>query len=436
MSSGHAVVDGSNIATEGRSEPSLAQLEEALAAFRDEYDFAHITVIVDASFEHRVSKAERARARAEIESGEIITPPAGVVGRGDTFILQVAHRANAVVLSNDSFQEFHGTYSWLFDEGRLIGGKPVPAVGWIYVPRVPVRGPVSRRATKASTTTPKPTAKRARAEQAKPMKAAKAPAKKAKGAKAPPKKDETAKPAVKKATRKGPSKSPGTNADRKWQAFRKAHPEGSSITATVERFSSHGAYADSNGVEVYLPLRLLSEPPPRRARDVVAIGESRSFFVHRFDNARRGIDIGIVPFEGAIDGSDSSTEPTKQREEKSTARRPARKTAAKKAPARKSPVRRASGKKVAANPPPAKKAAAKKAPAKRASAKKATAKKAPARRASARRASAKKVAANPPAVKKAAAKRASPKKTARSRSGPAKTPAKKAATKKAGRRRR
>ena len=32
--------------------------------------------------------------------------------------------AGATVLSNDSFQEFHGEYEWLFDKGRLIGGKP------------------------------------------------------------------------------------------------------------------------------------------------------------------------------------------------------------------------------------------------------------------------------------------------------------------------
>ena len=30
------------------------------------------------------------------------------------------------MLSNDSFQEFHAEHPWLFDEGRLIGGKPVP----------------------------------------------------------------------------------------------------------------------------------------------------------------------------------------------------------------------------------------------------------------------------------------------------------------------
>ncbi len=373
MSSGHAVVDGSNIATEGRNEPSLAQLEEALAAFRDEYDFAHITVIVDASFEHRVSKAERDRARAEIDSGEIITPPAGVVGRGDTFILQVAHRANAVVLSNDSFQEFHGTYPWLFEEGRLIGGKPVPAVGWIYVPRVPVRGPVSRRATKASNAAPKAAAKKSAAKKAPPSKprADKSPAKKAPAKKAVAKKTAARQSSPKAAA----ATTPGANADRKWQAFRRAHPEGSSITATVERFSSHGAYADSDGVEVYLPLRLLSDPPPRRARDLVTIGESRSFFVHRFDSARRGIDIGILPFEGAAppDPPKKGAAATKKATRKTAARKTAKK-ATKKATAKKAPAKKAT-KKTRGRRSPASKVA-EKAPAKKAASTNATAKKA------------------------------------------------------------
>src|SRR6059058_5607619 len=68
------VVDGSNIATEGRSVPSLAQLDEAV-------------------------------------------------------------------------REFHGEHDWLFSQSRLVGGKPVPGVGWIFTPRTPVRGPRSRVAT-------------------------------------------------------------------------------------------------------------------------------------------------------------------------------------------------------------------------------------------------------------------------------------------------
>ena len=80
-------------------------------------------------------------------NGEVISPPAGAIGRGDAFVLRIAERTGATVLSNDSFQEFHGEHPWLFDEGRLIGGKPVPGVGWIFTPRLPIRGPKSRAAT-------------------------------------------------------------------------------------------------------------------------------------------------------------------------------------------------------------------------------------------------------------------------------------------------
>ncbi len=80
-------------------------------------------------------------------NGEVISPPAGAIGRGDAFVLRIAERTGATVLSNDSFQEFHGEHPWLFDDGRLIGGKPVPGVGWIYTPRLPIRGPKSRAAT-------------------------------------------------------------------------------------------------------------------------------------------------------------------------------------------------------------------------------------------------------------------------------------------------
>ena len=60
-------------------------------------------------------------------------------------MLSIANKVNATILSNDTYQEFHGNYTWLFDEGRLVGGKPVPHVGWVFVNRLPVRGPTSRK---------------------------------------------------------------------------------------------------------------------------------------------------------------------------------------------------------------------------------------------------------------------------------------------------
>lgn len=333
----HAVVDGSNIATESRTEPSLQQLREAVAKFKAEYAFEIVTVIVDASFEHRVAKAEQKAARAAIDTNEIITPPAGVIGRGDTFILQVADRAQAVVLSNDSFQEFHGAFEWLFDEGRLIGGKPIPGVGWIFVPRAPVRGPVSRRA-------------RATAEggESKRTEAKKQPVKKA------------TKKTVKKATKKTPattrdhaleaaaSTSPGSNPRAAWEAFRSRHPEGSRVKATVEEFSSHGAYAASGEMTLYLPLRLMGDPAPARVRDVVTIGQSRSFIIHRFDEGRLGIDAGIIAFEGSSGTPRRPTETSGKRPPRTRAT-----GAVKKATAKKTATKKTATKKTAAKRAPA-----------------------------------------------------------------------------------
>src|SRR6187397_1727392 len=160
----HVVVDGSNLATEGRTAPSLEQLDEAVTAFITEHPDSEVTVVVDATFGHRIVEKEKAEYEEAILAGELVTPPAGAVGRGDAFVLQIADKASATVLSNDSFQEFHGTYDWLFDDGRLIGGKPVRNVGWVFVMRAPVRGPTSRRATRAVRTGKATTSSRASAE--------------------------------------------------------------------------------------------------------------------------------------------------------------------------------------------------------------------------------------------------------------------------------
>ena len=141
----HVVVDGSNIATEGRSHPSLQQLNEAVLAFIAEHPDALITVVVDATFGHRIDPRAVREFDAAVANNELVAPPAGAIGRGDAFVLSIANKVHASILSNDSYQEFHGQYPWLFDEGRLIGGKPVPHVGWVFVERLPVRGPNSRK---------------------------------------------------------------------------------------------------------------------------------------------------------------------------------------------------------------------------------------------------------------------------------------------------
>lgn len=150
------VIDGSNLATEGRSEPSLSQLRDMLRAYKKESPNTNLVVVVDATFEHRIPEKERSQCESMIRSGDLITPPAGTVGRGDAFILAIASKSGASVLSNDSFQEFHDKHDWLFNPGRLIGGKPVPSVGWVFVSRSPVR----QNKLRSSLKTAPPTAKR------------------------------------------------------------------------------------------------------------------------------------------------------------------------------------------------------------------------------------------------------------------------------------
>ena len=149
MPSRHVIVDGSNLATEGRSLPSLAQLDQAVREFLGENPDDLVTVVVDASFGHRIDPSEvapcsRRRRRRGSSSRRRRAPSAA----GTPSCSRIAEKTGATVLSNDSFQEFHGEHDWLFDKGRLIGGKPVPGVGWIFTPRTPVRGPKSREASR------------------------------------------------------------------------------------------------------------------------------------------------------------------------------------------------------------------------------------------------------------------------------------------------
>ena len=407
----HAVIDGSNLATEGRNEPSLAQLDEAVRAIDAEFDFSQITVIVDATFEHRVGKSETKAARKAIDDGDILTPPAGVIGRGDAFILQVADRAKAAVFSNDSFQEFHGTYKWLFDEGRLIGGKPVPGVGWIYVARSPVRGPVSRRATADSrrsgakdTTKATPRKKAESASTGQSSSTGQTKRTRKPSTQAPPKPTAATPPPGKKASRsraKPTASGDGSNDPTVWATFKDDFPVGSTIAAHVDRFSSHGAYGSVDDVVVYLPNRLLGDPPPTKARDVLELGETVDFVVHRYDDDRHGIDAGLVPAPG-----------TTSTPRRAPRKAPAKKAAAKKAAAKKATTRRTPAKKTAAKKATAKKSTARKAPAKKTAAKKATTKKSTAK-STARKTPAKKTAAKKTPAKRTSKKAAASKRTAR-----------------------
>jgi hypothetical protein len=443
----HLVVDGSNIATEGRERPSLAQLDEAVRSFLDERPYEKVTVVVDATFGHRIEKKERTAFEAAVASNELVTPPAGAVGRGDAFVLQIANKVNADVLSNDSFQEFHGTYEWLFDEERLFGGKPVPGVGWIFVPRMPVRGPASRKSVRdarhkkkkhdtGSKVVEPPTAAVVEIDAHEPEPAPSTPT------------TTNGKRSRSKGSRGGRKDGSGDGAKRSlneplvYATFVVDHPLGSVVDGTVDSFSSHGAYVMVGRVRCYLPLKALGDPPPRSAREVVKLGETRAFVVERFNPERRGVDLSLAdagsstesdqpvaeavaeateettkgqqPEEALVSPAASKTAATKARAKKTTAakRAPARKTTAKKAPAKRTTTARKA--------PAKKKTAAKRAPAKKTTTRKTTARKTTA----AKRAPAKKTTAK----KATTAKRAPAKKTAAKKTTARKSTAKKATT--------
>ena len=344
----HVVVDGSNLATEGRSVPSLKQLNEAVLAYMSENPDALITVVVDATFGHRIDAKEVAEFDAAVSNNEIVAPPAGAIGRGDAFVLSIANKVNATILSNDSYQEFHGTYTWLFDEGRLVGGKPVPHIGWVFVNRLPVRGPTSRKAVSDAKRGRSTKVKSASPEASKPMPIPAAPPPGATLHKAGRGRD--AKPAAAAATSKPTDaarladvaklagdqraeptpRSTGTNDLLAFLTFVEHHKPGSSVNAIVENYSSHGAYVRIGDVKGYVPLSLMSDPPPRSAREFMKIGESITLVVESFAPARRSIDLAIPTMTTVKMPPADAPEETKPK-------RSARKSAAK-APATVAPV--------------------------------------------------------------------------------------------------
>jgi hypothetical protein len=334
MPNKHVIIDGSNIATEGRDTPSLAQLDEAVRAFIEEYAPDIVTVVVDATFPNRIDAHERRIYEDAVAANELITPPAGAIGRGDAFVLQIARKADAAILSNDSFQEFHGDYPWLFEPGRLIGGKPVPHVGWVFMERVPVRGPASRRSVSEARKAIKATKASKATKATKAAKAAKAG--KAGAATEPgtptgrraherPSGDGATAATAARATdttavsasddghaepttgRAAKDVSPYNDA-LPFIEFIADHPVGSEVEATVERFSSHGAYVLAGDARGYVPLRNLARPAPRSAREVLNVGDRRRFVVIAIDAPRRGIDLALPGVVAVPAGSDAPVE--------------------------------------------------------------------------------------------------------------------------------
>jgi len=295
----HVVVDGSNIATEGRSLPSLTQLDQAVREFLGEFPDDVVHVVVDASFAHRISPSEVATFEEAEAAGEVVSPPAGAIGRGDAFLLRIADKTGATVLSNDSFQEFHGEHEWLFESGRLIGGKPVSGVGWIFTPRTPVRGPKSREAVKEAkrkkrdegadaTATGLDLAALRGGGRGKKVERAIATAT-----------EEAVEPSASKRRRRRKGSEPPSdpiNEPLAFITFIATHPLGSEVRGRVESFSSHGAFVEADGARCYVPLSAMGDPPPRSAREVLSRTEEHVFAVQALDPLRRGVELALPGF--------------------------------------------------------------------------------------------------------------------------------------------
>ncbi len=386
--------------------PSLAQLDEAVREYRREYPDDVVTVVVDATFGHRIEEPERAPFEEAVAHNEVVSPPAGAIGRGDAFLLRIAEKVGATVLSNDSFQEFHGEHDWLFNNGRLIGGKPVPDVGWVFTPRTPVRGPKSREALR----TAKKTTKKARPEERKVRQAI---------AVATEEVVEPESPSVKRRRRRtaAPPAEP-VNEPLAFIEFVAKYPLGSEVEGEVDSFSSHGAFVAADGAQCYVPLSGLGEPPPRAAREVVKKGERRAFVIQALDPARRGIELALP---GLAHVSGTPTPETVEEE--------IREGAPRDASVEDMPVEVTTGKKRAPKKAATKKAAATKKTATKSTKKAAATKKTATQKAATKKAATKKAATKKAVTKKAAKKAA--KKEAATETEASRGPAKTAVTRRA-----
>ena len=348
----HFVIDGSNLATEGRTEPSLAQLREAVDAFMGEHPGTTVTVVVDASFEHRIDPSERAAfSKAEIAS-EVVSPPAGAVGRGDGFLLQIANRTNATVVSNDSFQEFHADYQWLFEPGRLIGGKPVPGVGWIFSLRRPVRGIISRKTTQKAKKDSRneDQVRDAIAEATADAMSSTTGRRRRRGGRG-------------RAAEAAPSSEPeAVNQPAPFLQFVIDHRLGTEVEGIVDAFSSHGAFVVVDDVRCYVPLAGMGEPRPLKARDVLTRGETRTFVIQAVDAPRRGIELALPGFAkvaGAPSDETVEVDVMTSRPKRTATKEPARRASAKSTGRVAKPAKAAATKSVAAKSAAAKPGAAK-----------------------------------------------------------------------------
>lgn len=136
-------VDASNVARSPGAAPDIKKLATCREELILKFPNASIVLIADASLPRLVEQdsgeTDKALLKKMISGDELTIVPPGTPGKADSFILRLAQGSSGLVISNDSYREFHADHPWLFEEGRLLGHTYVPAIGWQFSLRFPVR---------------------------------------------------------------------------------------------------------------------------------------------------------------------------------------------------------------------------------------------------------------------------------------------------------
>ena len=247
--------------------------------------------------------------------------PPGAIGRGDAFVLSIANKVNATILSNDSFQEFHGQYHVAVRRGsphrrqaraaRRLGVRRRVCRCAGRSAAVAVQGRASARRGGGAGTATGTRGGRASAAAQSADAGAEGPAAQRKadaagvGRRSPPRPRprspcRSAWPAASAPHQGGPRSTTSCRSSRSSSTI----PWARSVNAVVETYSSHGAYVRVGDVNGYVPLRLMADPAPRSAREFMKIGEPVTLVVESFAPARRSIDLAV-----AGDGDCEAVEP-------------------------------------------------------------------------------------------------------------------------------